>query len=367
MSHVTPSALFVGVDAHQDFLSVAVLPEGAERPQPARRVPNEPARIRRHFTQLQEQGSVHVAYEAGCTGFVLWRQLSELGVDCLVAAPSRIPIYPGDRRKTDRLDAERLAIFLRGGQLTAVSPPTPELEALRTLTRTRDATRKGVVAAKHRVTKFLLHRGTLWRDTRGLWSSKHRAWLRSLELPDPDDRESFAFLLAALGRREAELAELDERIAQRAERPDIQQRVRALKAFRGVQTLIAVNFVAEIGDPRRFRHHSAVAAYIGLVPSEHSSGKSIRRGGLTLSGRAHLRRLLVEAVQNYRRLYSESKDLRQRRSLAPQRATELARRVEQRLVRKYRRLSAAKHTNLAKAAIARELAGHLWEAIRDDR
>jgi transposase len=319
--------------------------------------------VRRHFRQLQERGSVHVAYEAGCTGFVLWRQLTELGVDCLVAAPSRIPIYPGDRRKTDRLDAERLAIFLRGGQLTPVSPPTPELEALRTLTRTRDAARKDVVAAKHRVSKFLLHRGILWG--RALWSREHRTWLRSLEPADPDDRESLAFKLAVLGRREAELDELDERIARRAQRADIYQQVRALKAFRGIQTLIAVNFVAEIGDPRRFRDHAAVAAYIGLVPSERSSGNTVRRGGLTLSGSAHLRRLLIEAVQHYAHLRPESKDLRQRRSQAPQRVTELARRVESRLIRKYRRLSAAKHTNLAKAAVARELAGHLWQAIQD--
>ncbi|MEM7310903.1 MAG: transposase, partial [Planctomycetota bacterium] len=143
--------LFVGIDAHQDTLSIAVLPLGAERPEPVRRIANDAPKIRRVIRQLQERGSLHAVYEAGCTGFVLWRQLTQLGVDCLVAAPSRIPVLPGERRKTDRLDAERLAVFLRGGQLTAARPPTPELEALRTLTRSRDAARKDVVAAKHHI------------------------------------------------------------------------------------------------------------------------------------------------------------------------------------------------------------------------
>lgn len=356
--------LFVGIDAHQDTLSIAVLPLGGERPEPARRVANDPAKIRRVVRKLQERGSVHATYEAGCTGFVLWRQLTQLGVDCIVAAPSRIPVLPGERRKTDRLDAERLALFLRGGQLTAVRPPTPELEALRTLTRSRDAARKDVVAAKHHVSKFLLHRGVIWRGG-VLWSQAHRTWLRGVELDDADDRVMLELKLRRLTSRESELQELDELIEERAQRDDIADQVRALKAFRGVQTLIATNVVAELGDPRRFSSHASVAAYVGLVPSEHSSGSKVRRGGITRTGSRHLRRLLVEAGQHYRRPYPESKSLRLRREQAPPTASELARRVEHRLVRKYRRLSAAKHTNLAKAAIARELVGHLWQALRE--
>lgn len=356
--------LFVGIDSHQDTLSIAVLPAGAERPERAQKIPNDPARVRRLFRKLQERGSVHATYEAGCTGFVLWRQLTELGVDCVVAAPSRIPVLPGERRKTDRLDAERLAVFLRGGQLTAVRPPTPELEALRTLTRTRDAARKDVVAAKHHVSKLLLHRGVIWRGGTRLWSRAHRAWLRKVELADPDDRQILEFKLRRLAGRESELAELDERIEQRALRDDIAEQIRSLKAFRGVQTLIATNVVAELGDPRRFPNHAAVAAYVGLVPSEHSSGSKVRRGGITRAGSMHLRRLLVEACQHYRRSYPESKSLRLRREQAPAHARDLARSIERRLVKKYRRLSVAKHTNLAKAAVARELIGHLWQALR---
>lgn len=355
--------LFVGIDAHQDSLSIAVLPLGAERPEPARKIPNDLARIRRAVGALQKRGSLHATYEAGCTGFVLWRQLTQLGVDCIVAAPSRIPMLPGERRKTDRLDAERLAIFLRGGQLTAVRPPTPELEALRTLTRSRDAARKDVVSAKHQVSKLLLHRGVIWRGG-GLWSRAHRSWLRGVELKDPDDRRMLEYKLRRLAARESELQELDELIEERSQRGDIEEQVRALKAFRGVQTLIATNVVAELGDPHRFPDHASVASYVGLVPSEHSSGGKVRRGGITRTGSRHLRRLLVEACQHYQRPYAESKSLRLRREQAPAAARELARGVERRLVKKYRRLSVAKHTNVAKAAVARELVGHLWEALR---
>jgi len=358
--------LFVGIDAHQDSLSIAVLPFGADRPEPTRKIPNDPAKIRRVVGALKKRGSLHATYEAGCTGFVLWRQLTQLGVDCIVAVPSRIPVLPGERRKTDRLDAERLAVFLRGGQLTAVRPPTPELEALRTLTRSRDAARKGVVAAKHHVSKLLLHRGAIWRGG-SLWSRAHRIWLRAVELDDPDDRVMLELKLRRLAARELELQEFDELIDERALRDDIAEQVRALKAFRGVQTLIATNVVAELGDPLRFPDHASVAAYVGLVPSEYSSGTKVRRGGITRTGSRHLRRLLIEASQHYRRPYAESKSLHLRRQQASVAARELARSIERRLVKKYRRLSAAKHTNLAKAAIARELVGHLWQALLETR
>lgn len=366
MSHSSHAILHVGIDAHQDSLSISVLPEGQERPDRARKIANDPAKIRRLFTRLLEQGRVVAAYEAGCTGFVLWRQLTDLGVECLVAAPSRIPVLPGEHRKTDRLDAERLAVFLRGGQLTAVSPPTPETEALRTLVRTRDQARKDVVAAKHHITKLLLNRGAIYRESKVLWSQKHRAWLKRVRLENEDDQVLLAFKLGRLAMREAELRELDELIEARAERPDIALAVRNLKAFRGVGTLTAVNVVAEIGDARRFPSKAAVAGYAGLVPSERSSGAKVRRGGITRAGSRHLRRLLIEASQHYRRRIEESKALTTRRLAASASAREHARATEKRLVRRYNRLAVTKHTNVAKAAIARELIGHLWAAMHPE-
>ena len=365
MSHGT-RIQFVGVDAHQESLSVAILEEGAAQAQRARKIANEPAAIRRCFRRLLERGPVRAVYEAGCTGFVLWRQLTELGVDCVVAAPSRIPVLPGEHRKTDRLDAERLALFLRGGQLTAVSPPTPATEALRTLVRTRDQARKDVVAAKHHITKFLLNRGNIYRGSKTLWCRKHRAWLRAVVMDDADDQQLLEFKLMSLATREAEQRELDERIVERAQRDDIRMAVRNLEAFRGVGTLTAVNVVAEVGDPRRFANKAAVAAYVGLVPSEHSSGNKVRRGGITRAGSRHLRRLLVESSQHYRSRAQESKALTARRMKATAITREHARLAEKRLTKRYYKLSMTKHTNVAKTAIARELVGHLWAAMHPD-
>lgn len=365
MVHATRTH-YVGIDAHQDTLSISVLPEDQERPDRGRRIPNEAGRIRRVFERLLEKGEVRAAYEAGCTGFVLWRQLVALGVECVVAAPSRIPVLPGEHRKTDRLDAERLAVFLRGKQLTAVTPPTPEIEALRTLVRTRDVARKDVVAAKHQITKLLLNRGRIYRESKTLWSLQHRAWLRTVVLPDPDDHELLIFKLGRLATREAELRELDERIRARALRPDIEEAVRSLRAYRGVNTLIAVNIVAELGDVRRFSSKATVAGYVGLVPSERSSGSKSKRGGITRAGSRHLRRLLIEASQQYRRPVAESKALMQRRMAAPSRVREHARQVERRLFKRFRILARTKHESVAKTAIARELIGHLWASIHPD-
>jgi len=366
MRDATDSTLYVGIDAHQDSLLISVLPDAAERPERAQKIANEPRVVQRHFSKLLERGAVRATYEAGCTGFVLWRQLTPLGIDCLVAAPSRIPILPGERRKTDRLDAERLALFLRGGQLTRVTPPSPETEALRTLTRTRDKARRDVVSAKHYVTKLLLNRGVTYTGPRQLWSREYRTWLRRVEMPCPADQGMLDFKRDCLAQREAELERLDERIEQRAGSADVEHQVRCLQAYRGVGTLIALNLVAELGDVRRFPNKSAVAAYVGLVPSEHSSGSKVRRGGITRAGSKHLRRLLVQSAQHYLQHRPESKALRERRAVVPARVAEHARTTERRLVKRYRRLTAKKHTNVAKTAIARELVGHLWASIHPD-
>ncbi len=334
MSDATGRTLYVGIDAHQNSLSVAVLPDGAERPERAQKIPNEPRSILRLFSKLMERGVVRATYEAGCTGFVLWRQLTPLGIDCLVAAPSRIPVLPGERRKTDRLDAERLAVFLRGGQLTRVTPPSPETEALRTLTRTRDKARRDVLSAKHYVSKLLLNRGVIYRGPRQLWSQEHRSWLRKVEMPCDADQDMLEFKRDCLAQRESELERLDERIEKRAARADVDLPVRCLKAYRGVGTLIALNLVAELGDVRRFPSKSAVAAYVGLVPSERSSGAKVQRGGITRAGSAHMRRLLVQSSQHYLNWRKESKGLRERRASVPEAVREYAKATERRLVKR---------------------------------
>ena len=353
---------YVGIDAHQETLSVAVLPEGASEPEPVVTLPNRPASIRRWFRRLLQRGSVAAVYEAGCLGFVLHRLLDDLGVQCVVAAPSHLPKIPGDHRKTDRIDARRLASFLRGGQIVAVTPPSPEVEALRGLTRTRQAIREDVVRMRHRVLKFLLLRGQVYRDGQS-WSAGHMRWLRDLALPIDDDRKTLDFMLDELEHRQTALALLDARIEMRAKQDDIEESVRSLLAFRGVKTLTAVSVIAELGDPRRFGSTKQVSAYCGITPSEHSSGKRVHRGPITRAGNARLRRLLVESVQHYARPFPANGAVIARRARASQHAQAIASRAERRLRQRYRALSVRKHTNVAKTAVARELIGFLWRAL----
>lgn len=353
--------LYVGIDAHQETLSIAVLEAAAERPEPVRVLPNEPGRVRVHFKKLLERGPIQATYEAGCMGFVLYRQLESLGVDCLVAAPSRIPTLPGDHRKTDRLDAERLALFLRGGQLSPVSPPTPETEALRSLVRTRQSIQEDVVRARHRLQKFLLLRGHSW--SQGNWSVKHWTWLRELKLELEEDQQTMGFLRLELELRINSLKVLDERILRRAKAEDVAEKVTALQTFRGVGVYTALCVVAELGDPFRFGSPEQVASYCGLIPSEHSSGQKVRRGAITRSGNPRLRRLMVESSQHYARTLGRGYARQTRRANAPAPVVELSRKADQRLGERYRQLAHKKHTNQAKTAVARELIAFLWRAL----
>lgn len=354
--------LFVGIDAHQESLSISVLGAEAAQPDPVRVIPNDPGKVRRHFRALQRRGRVQAVYEAGCLGFVLHRQLVSLGVECMVAAPSRIPVLPGDRRKTDRLDAERLAFFLRGGQLIAVTPPTPQLEALRTLMRLRLVAQEDLVRARHRLQKFLLLRGHVFRET-GNWSAAHMRWLGELHMELAEDQLTLDFLRMELDGRIASLKVLDERITRRSTEDDVAAKVAALRTFRGVGVLTAMCVIAEIGDARRFATSEQVASYTGLVPSEHSSGERVRRGAITKTGNPRLRRLVVESAQHAARPLGSGYAREARRSKAPPEIVALARQADQRLSLRYRQLARRMHTNQAKTAIARELIGFLWRAL----
>ncbi len=365
MSH-SSIALFVGIDAHQNSLSLAVLPQGAEGCEPVRKILSDPRSIRRQFSRLLEKGPVKAVYEAGCLGFHLQRLLRSLGVDCEVAAPSLIPTRPGDRRKTDRLDARRLARYLRSGELSFVVPPTPEHEALRTLTRTREAFQRDLVRVRHRITKFLLTRGQHFQEGRN-WTQKYMRWVKALELPVADDRLTLDFLLSQIELREQSVAELDRRIERRAEQPDCAEAIATLRAFRGFDTVAAAAVHAELGDVRRFPSGSKLAGYTGLDDVERSSAGKGGRLGISRGGNKRLRRLLVEAAQHYRRSRMVAgKRLRKRREQCPAKAVVIAHKAERRLGTKYARLAATKHTNVAKTAVARELAGFLWAALHPD-
>jgi transposase len=301
---------------------------------------------------------VRVGYEAGPTGFELARACAAVRVECVVAAPGKIPRAPADRVKTDRRDAERLARLLRLGELTAVRVPDEQEEAARDLVRAREDARGDLMRARHRLSKLLLRHGLLWE--RRAWTGEHDRWLRSHRFDGPLAicfDESYGNVLQAKARRDR----LDQAIAELAAMPAYRDVVARLCCLRGISTLTAVALTVELGDWRRFQP-AALGAFLGLVPSEHSSGDQRRQGRITKTGNTHARRLLVEAAWQQRRPLRPTIALSGRRAGQPAIVCAEADAVSRRLHRRWWDLERrGKRRTIVAVAVARELAGHCWK------
>jgi len=356
---------YVGLDAHQETIHAAVLLPGAEKAVEDS-FANTPEAIRRWARRLRQQapGTVRCCYEAGPLGYGLLRELKALGLECIVVAPALIPVRPGDRIKTDRRDARKLAELLRAGLLTAVHPPTPEQEAVRDLTRAREAVKRDQIRQRHRLSKFLLRRGVRWVGGRKAWTQPHLEWLRGRRLEHAADQAILDDHLLGLEQIEGRLAALDRTLEAMAQEDPYREPVGWLRCFRGIDTLTALALVAELHDWRRFDSPRARMAYLGMVPSESSSGGKEKRGAITKAGNVRLRRLLVEAAWHYRHRPGVSYRLRARRSGQPARVIAIADRAQQRLHARYGRLQArGKAHNKIVVAVGRELVGFLWAAM----
>jgi transposase len=326
-------------------------------------LPNEPTAVRRLMRKLAGHRPVRICYEAGPLGYTLKRQLDAADLPCMVVAPSLIPRRQGDRVKTDRRDARKLAELLRAGMLVEVHPPTEEEESARDLWRCREDAQQDLVRARHRLGKFLLRRGLVFRDGHA-GSQSHRWWLGKLEFERDTDRTVFEDYLLAVEQVATRRTNLDQRIEEVCARPAYQRQVGALRCFRGVATVTGLAVTSELFDVRRFPTPSHLAAYLGLTPSEHSSGDQRRQGGITKTGNTHLRRLLIETAWHYRHKPSVGVQLRKRRQGQPPEIIALADRAQQRLCRRYRRMMMrGKHHNKIVVAIARELVCYLWTAL----
>ena len=362
---VTNGITFVGMDAHKKAINVAMLLPGQNEPVEWQ-LANEPAAIRRLAKKLQREapGEVRCCYEAGPCGYVLQRQLETGGVICEVVAPSLIPVKPGERIKTDRRDALKLARSLRSDDLTAVHPPTSADEAVRDLCRCREDARKDLLRARHRLDTFLLRRACLYTLTRRRWGQPYRAWLGRLKFEHAADQVTFEDYVRTIEQAEERQRRLDERLATVAEQDPYREPVGWLRCFRGIDTLTAISVVAELHDFRRFLSARALMAYLGLVPSEHSSGERQRRGAITKAGNIHVRRLLIEAAWHYRHRPHIGVGIRQRRTGQPDRIIAIADRAQERLCHRFRALTArGKIPNKAVVAVARELVGFVWAAL----
>jgi transposase len=312
-------------------------------------------------------GEVRAVYEAGPTGFALARTARAAGIELMVCAPGAIPRQPGDRVKTDARDALKLARLHAAGQLRPVVVPEPELEALRDLVRAREDLRGDLMAARHRIGKLLLRRGLSWTGPGQPWSRSHLAWLSKLAFDEP---LAEAVLGEYLGAHQVLLARrdrLDALIAEQAADPAWSALVGRLRCLRGVDTLTAVGLIAEIGDFAAFAHPKQLASYVGLVPSEQSSGERRRQGAITKAGSAHARRLLVEAAWHYRRRPAISLALQRRQTGQNPAAIDAAWRAQLRLHRRWAHLDAGrgKRRSTVATAVARELACFVWEIARN--
>ena len=352
---------YVGLDVHKDTISVAFA-EAGKRSEVREhgKTANTPAALRTLIAKLARGGSaLRICYEAGPCGYGIQRQLSDAGHDCVVVAPSLIPRKPGDRVKTDRRDAINLAKLHRAGELTPVWIPDQAHEAIRDLVRARLAAVRTLRQARQQLSGFLLRHGRHYH--RPAWTKMHRRWLAELKFEEAIHyivlEDCIAAVEAATARRDRLEAHLE------AVLPDwsLGPVVHALQALRGLGLVAVATLVAELGDITRFTNPRQLMAYLGLVPSEHSSGGSRRQGGITKAGNGAARRMLVEAAWSYRFPARISRDqlLRQEGLARPIRDT--AWKAQDRLCRRYRTLTrAGKSPTVVTTAIARELVGFVW-------
>jgi transposase len=356
---------FVGLDVHKDDIAVAIARAGGGAPESRGTIPNRPEAVRTLVRRLGAAATMRCCYEAGPCGYGLQRQLTGLGVVCDVVAPGLVPVKPGERIKTDRRDALKLARLYRSGELTPVWVPDVAHEALRDLTRARGDARADQQRARNRLGKFLLRLDL--RPPEGVrpWTARHDRWLDGLRLAEPAQRTVLREYRAAVEEAAARVARLEDEIAEVAQTGPHAALLGALQTLRGVGLVTAATLVAELGDLRRFDHPSQLMAYVGLVPSEHSSGGRQRRGAITKTGNSHVRHVLVEAAGLYRHAPSLRGALRRRQLGQSAEVRRIAWSAQERLHKRWRRLlGRGKLKQQAVVAVARELVGFLWAIAR---
>lgn len=353
---------YVGMDVHADTIAVAVA-EGDADARSLGVIPNRIESIRKLLKKVGSKASLRVCYEAGPCGYALYWQLVEFGVKCEVVAPTLVPTKPGDRVKTDRRDALKLARSYRSGDLTAVWVPDREHEALRDLVRAREAVKEDQRRARHRLGKFLLRHGLRKPQKMTSWGTRHRKWLGTERFEQFALDATMKDYLHEVDHADERLERIERAIDQAVELVPAPMRtvIAALQAMRGVAKTTAVGVVVEVGEFSRFSHPRQLMGYSGAVPSEHSSGGQARRGAITKTGNGHLRRLLVESAWAYRHGPSLYPVLRRRQKGLEPEVTAIAWKAQVRLSQRYRKLIGRKMPpQKAVTAVARELLGFMW-------
>jgi transposase len=355
---------FIGLDVHADTIAVSVAePDGEVRPLGI--VPNRLESVRKVVAKLGPVNQLKACYEAGPTGYVLYWQLTSLGVACEVVAPSLVPVKAGDRVKTDRRDAAKLARSYRAGDLTPVWVPDAAHEALRDLVRTREDAKQDQLRARHRLNKFLLrHDRRPPESIKKSWTLKYITWIKEqVHFDQPAQEATLLDYVHEVDHMAERIARLEKSIDVAIEKapPEMRAVIGALQALRGVAKVTAVSIVAEVGRLSRFEKPRKLMGYSGLVSSEFSSGNRIQRGGITKTGNAHLRRVIMEAAWAYQRRPWVGGALLKRQQGLDQEIKDLAWKAQWRLYHRYSKLSArGKNKNQVVTAVGRELLGFIW-------
>ena len=353
---------FVGLDVHAATIAVAVGEPGGEV-RSLGVIPNRPESVRRLIGKLGKPEQLRVCYEAGPTGYVLYWQLTELGVHCDVVAPTLVPVKAGDRVKTDRRDAEKLARCHRAGDLTAVWVPDAAHEALRDLVRARLAAKRDQLRARHRLGKFLLRQGRRAPEGMTAWTSKYLLWVKQQRFEHSAQEVTLLDYLHEVEHASERIARLERAIDVAVESmpESLRAVIAGLQSLRGVAKVSAVTLVSELGQLSRFEHPRQLMGYAGIVSREHSSGERVSRGTISKAGNAHLRRIVVEAAWSYRHRPAVGGALKARQVGASEIVTAIAWRAQHRLHERYRALMGrGKTKQKVITAIGRELLGFIW-------
>jgi len=353
---------FLGLDVHAETIAVAVA-EADGKVCSLGTIANRFEAVRKLVKKLGSVEQLRACYEAGPTGYVLYWQLTQLGVDCAVVAPTLIPMKAGDRVKTDRRDAERLARSHRSGDLTAVWVPDEGSEALRDLVRAREAAKQDQLRARHRLSKFLLRSGRRPETKIKIWTGLYMTWVRQLRFAQPAQESTRLDYLHEVEHMAERVQRLEESIREaiKLASPQMQQVISGLQALRGIAEISAVTIASELGNVSRFQSARQLMGYSGAVPTENSSGTRTQRGSITKTGNAHLRRIMVEAAWSYRLRPGIGPELRKRQQGVPEEIKEIAWKAQIRLTKRFARLAAAgKDQRKIATAVGRELLGFIW-------
>ena len=355
------SIVYGGLDVHKKWITVYLIcPETGETL--SDEVPNERERLSRAVRRWSKLGELRLCYEASGAGFVIKRWLDAAGVHCEVIAPSLIPRAPGDRVKTDKRDARRLATLYRAGLLRAVRVPNHEEETVRALVRLREDLTRDMTRTKNRILKYLATLGSCYTEGKKNWTQKHRAWLGGLSI-EPIQRlivdSHLEELDALVSRREG----IDHRIAEIAQSEPYRQKVERLMSLRGIGLYSAMVLITEIGDACRFAKAPQLMSYFGLVPREDSSGDSRRTGKITKAGSSRARWILTEAAWNQQSKPGNCERLRKHWQNQPAAVVAIAKKAEKRLHDKYWKVLSRKDRKTAVTAVAREMAGFVWAIL----